>query len=97
MYLTVPTRISKIFDMLKTCPYKGTLRCQHLSVATINGKIVSPIGYNYFRTYVYGTKRGTIHAEMTNTNFLLNNISRTHHQRTPDFSKGEQSKGVKGL
>ena len=68
----VSNKIYKIFENLQNTPYKGNIRCHHFSVAIRNGKIISPVGYNYYRTFVFGKKRGTIHAEMSILNYLLN-------------------------
>lgn len=68
----VSNKIIRIFNRLKNTPYKGTLRCQHFAVAIRGGRVITPVSYNYHRTYVFGKKRGTIHAEMNSLKYLVN-------------------------
>lgn len=68
----VSNKIIRIFNRLKNTQYKGTLRCQHFAVAIRGGRVITPVSYNYYRTYVFGKKRGTIHAEMNSLKYLLN-------------------------
>ena len=68
----VSSKIYRIFDRLKNTPYNGTVSCKHFSVAIRNGKVITPVLFNYHRKYVFGTKRGTIHAEMNSLNYLMN-------------------------
>lgn len=72
MNLSVSNKINKIYTRLQTTKYKGSLRCQHFAVAIRGGKVITPVAYNYHRTYVFGKKRGTIHAEMNTLNYVLN-------------------------
>lgn len=67
----VSNKIVNIFNQLKNVPYNGTIRCRHFCVAIRNGKVISPVLCNYFRTYVFGKKRGTMHAEMHCLKYLL--------------------------
>lgn len=68
----VSNKIIRIFNRLKNTQYKGTLRCQHFAVAIRGGRVITPVSYNYHRTYVFGKKRGTIHAEMNSLKYLVN-------------------------
>ena len=70
--LDVSSKIYNIFESLKSSPYKGDIKCKHFSVAIRKGKIVTPVSCNYHRTNVFGKTRGTMHAEMNATNYLIN-------------------------
>lgn len=70
----VSLNIYKLFLQLVSKKYNGDLKCQHLSLVMCKGKVISPIGYNYGRVYIFGEKRGTFHAEMSNMNYLVNNL-----------------------
>ena len=72
MYSNVSNKIIDIFNKLKNTEYKGTLRCQHFSVAIRGNRIITPVLQNHFRTYVFGKKRGTMHAEMNSLKYLIN-------------------------
>lgn len=72
MLFPASNKITMIFNQLKNTPYKGTLRCRHFAVAIRGGRVITPVSYNYYRTYVFGKKRGTIHAEMDSLKYLLN-------------------------
>ena len=70
--LDVPAKIYNIFESLKYSPYNGDIKCKHFSVAIRKGKIVTPVSCNYHRVNVFGKTRGTMHAEMNATNYLIN-------------------------
>ena len=72
MSLQVSPKIYTLFQKLVYEPYNGDLKCQHMSVAMCNGKVISPIGCNYKRVYFFGEKRGTFHTEMSTMNYLIN-------------------------
>ena len=71
-------KIYKIFESIKNTEYKGSVRCRHFSVAIKNGRVITPIGYNYHRTYVFGSKRGTLHAEMNPLSYLMNMLYKSY-------------------
>lgn len=73
----IPSQIYQIFENIKNqvgniSKYSGELRCKHFSIALRGRKVISPVLQNHYRTYVFGEKRGTIHAEMNSLNFLIN-------------------------
>ena len=68
----VSNKIMNIFNNLRNTEYKGTVRCQHFSVAIRGNRVITPVLQNHFRTYVFGKKRGTIHAEMNSLKYLIN-------------------------
>jgi hypothetical protein len=70
-------KINRIFSRLRSSSYSGDLRNQHFSVAIRNNMVISPVMCNYNRVYVFGKKRGTIHAEMNSLNYILNNDKST--------------------
>lgn len=72
MSSNVSNKIMDIFNNLRNTEYKGTLRCQHFSVAIRGNRVITPVLQNHFRTYVFGKKRGTIHAEMNSLKYLIN-------------------------
>lgn len=72
MPFPVSNKIIRIFNRLKNTPYKGTMRCRHFAVAIRGGCVITPVSYNYYRTYVFGKKTGTIHAEMNSLKYLVN-------------------------
>lgn len=72
MSSNVSNKIMDIFNNLRNTEYKGTLRCQHFSVAIRGNRIITPVLQNHFRTYVFGKKRGTMHAEMNSLKYLIN-------------------------
>ena len=68
----ISNKINSIFNKLKSLPYTGDLHTHHFSIAIRQGKMISPVSCNYFRTYVFGKIRGTMHAEMGTLNYILN-------------------------
>ena len=69
----VPTRIFEIFEQIKHTPYGGDVKLsRHFAVAIRKGKIITPVSCNYHRTYVFGKTRGTMHAEMNASNYVIN-------------------------
>lgn len=50
---------------MKISTYSGQLRCKHFSVAIRNGKVITPVLCNKYRTHVFGQVKGSMHAEMT--------------------------------
>jgi hypothetical protein len=84
----VPTKIYRIFDRIKTAEYNGTLRCQHFAIVLRRGKPVSPVSCNYLRANVFGKTRGTMHAEMSSLNYVLNKLKSicgyANHKRSYD-------------
>lgn len=68
----VPNKINQIFNRLRNCPYTGDLRTKHFAVAIRNGKQISPVICNYFRSNVFGKNRGSFHSEMGIMSFVLN-------------------------
>jgi len=72
MSSNVSNKIIDIFNNLMNTEYKGTLRCQHFAVAIRGKRLITPVLQNNFRTYVFGKKRGTMHAEMNSLMYLLN-------------------------
>ena len=75
--MPVSKKIYNIYNNLLDLPYKGDIAQCHFSVAITKGKIISPVSYNYCRTMVLGEMKGTIHAEMSTINNILNSF--------PDF------------
>jgi hypothetical protein len=72
MTLNVPKKVYSIFERLKSSKYIGDIRCNHFAVAIRAGKLVTPVGYNYSRTMVFGEIRGTLHAEMNILSYIFN-------------------------
>lgn len=72
MASNVSNKIINIFNSLRNTKYKGNLRCQHFSVAIRGNRVITPVLQNHFRTYVFGKKRGTMHAEMNSLKYLIN-------------------------
>ena len=72
MSSNVSNKIIDIFNNLRDTKYKGNLRCQHFSVAIRGNRVITPVLQNHFRTYVFGKKRGTMHAEMNSLKYLIN-------------------------
>lgn len=72
MSSNVSNKIIDIFNNLKNTKYNGTLRCRHFSVAIRSNRVITPVLQNHFRTYVFGKKRGTMHAEMNSLKYLIN-------------------------
>jgi hypothetical protein len=72
MQFIASNKIHNIFESIKATPYKGTIRCRHFAVGIQKNRIVTPVCYNYRRTYVFGKKRGTIHAELSPINYIIN-------------------------
>ena len=70
--MNVPERIYVILEILKSTLYKGDIKRRHFAVVIRRGKMITPIAYNYHRMNVFGKTRGTMHAEMTATNYLVN-------------------------
>jgi hypothetical protein len=72
MSSTVSNKIKKIYNILKGSNYTGDHRCHHFAVAIRGGKVITPVSCNYYRINVFGTARGTIHAEMNSLSYVLN-------------------------
>ena len=70
--MNVSKKIYNIYNNLVDTPYKGDISSQHFSVAVYKGKIISPISYNYLRTFSLGKLKGSIHAEISTINNILN-------------------------
>lgn len=68
----MPNKINIMFARLQNSPYTGDLQTHHFSVAIRNNIAITPVMCNYNRFYVFGKKRGTMHAEMSSLNYLLN-------------------------
>lgn len=68
----IPTNILRLLSNIRsTASYKGDLSNKHFSVALVKGKIISPVVNNYHRVNVFGTLRGSLHAEMATMNYVL--------------------------
>lgn len=72
MPVEVPVKIYNIFNRIKDTTYIGDIQRHHFAVAIKKGKVISPVGYNYFRLKTLGILCGTIHAEMYIINYLVN-------------------------
>jgi len=72
MSSNVSNKIIDIFNNFRDTEYKGTVRCHHFSVAIRGNRVITPVLQNHFRTYVFGKKRGTMHAEMNSLRYLIN-------------------------
>lgn len=70
--MNVSKKIYNIYNNLKDLPYKGDINSQHFSVAVYKGKIISPLSYNYLRTFSLGKLKGSVHAEISTINNVLN-------------------------
>jgi hypothetical protein len=68
----VSNKINQIFNRLRDSPYTGDLHNKHFAVAIRNGKQISPVICNYFRSNVFGKVRGSIHSEMGTVSYVLN-------------------------
>lgn len=71
MCKNVSRKISNLCDILMSKEYKGNIRCKHVSTAIRNGKVISPITYNYSRSNVFGECKYSMHAEMSSLNAIL--------------------------
>ena len=84
----IPKRIRRIYESLKDYDHVGNMRCKHIAIAVKNGKPVSPIGYNHFRTKVFGEIRGTMHAEMKVLHDLLKSFNnKVGHRSRINYKK----------
>ena len=72
-------KINRIFSSLRNTRYNGDLRSHHFSVAIRGGKVISPVLCNYNREFVFGKRRGTMHAEMNSLSYITNH-RRTNHR-----------------
>lgn len=87
-------KIYKIFESIKNTKYKGTVRCRHFAVGIRGGRVITPVGYNYHRTYVFGKKRGTIHAELNPMSYLINTDKSTGYYKHKYLLREEVPKGT---
>ena len=78
--MNVSKKIYNIYNNLKDLPYKGDINSQHFSVAMYKGKIISPISYNYLRTFALGTLKGSVHAEISTISNVLNSQHSYSHR-----------------
>lgn len=58
--MSIPLRIQKIIDDLRSTPYKGSMNNRHIAVALYKGQPITSFKYNYICS-----TRGTMHAEMS--------------------------------
>jgi len=65
-------KIRNIYNNLKDSVYKGDIHNIHFAVAIRKGKVISPVGFNYLRTMVFGKANGVFHAEMNVSNYFKN-------------------------
>jgi deoxycytidylate deaminase len=73
--MNISKKIRNIFERLqnsKKIIENNGIKHLHYSVATRKGKVVSPVRYNQFKTYVFGDLCGSIHAEMSTCEYLYN-------------------------
>lgn len=68
----IPVKIYNIFNRIKDTTYIGDIDRSHFAVAIKKGKIISPVGYNYYRLKSLGILNGSLHAEMNVINYLVN-------------------------
>ena len=84
--MIVPEKIYTFLEILKYAQYKGDIKRQHFAVAIRRGKIITPIAYNYHRMNIFGKIRGTMHAEMNVTNYLVNTTKSVQFNKHKDRS-----------
>ena len=95
LYSPASNKINKIFSGLTSSKYSGDLTAHHFAVVIRNGKVVSPVLCNYSRSFVFGKKRGTMHAEMNSLNYILN-IDNCHiNHRIKNHKDVHQPKGTR--
>ena len=69
---TISKKYLNIIRKMCTINYKGKMKNRHLSVAIKNGNIITSFKHNYLKNYVLGKMRGSLHAEMSVIQELLN-------------------------
>lgn len=68
----VSNKVSNAISKVINTPYIGRMSSQHLCIGLTKGKIISPVGYNYHRSMVFGELKGSLHAEMYIVYYLIN-------------------------
>lgn len=67
----IPSRVSNLLNLIRSrSSYRGDLNKKHFCVALYKGKMITPVVNNYKRSMVFGSLRGTLHAEMAALNYL---------------------------
>ena len=72
MSTKVSKKINNAVSKVINTPYKGRMNSQHLCVGLNKGRIMTPVGYNYHRSMVFGELKGSLHAEMAVVYYLIN-------------------------
>jgi len=66
------SKICGYANMLSSYINKSPVKQKHTAVAIRNGKIISNIGINHFRTHVFNRYGNTIHAEVDAIRNIVN-------------------------
>ena len=73
MSKSISKKIQNIYQRLVSAEgKKEEMYRHHYAVAVRNGEVITPLSHNQYRVNVFGEVRGTMHAEMSAINNLLN-------------------------